>query len=67
MLALGDSVVQGQEEWVCSTLKSYRELSLERSNTVRLLSSGKGIPFVRKDLGGKMSFGLKVMLGDNCY
>ena len=67
MLALGDSVVQGQEEWACSTLKSHRELSLERSNTVRLLSSVKGIPFVRKDLGGKMGRGPKTMLRDNCY
>jgi len=67
MLALGGSVVQGQEERVCSTFKSYRELSLERSNTVRLLSSAKNIPFVRKDLGGKMDFRSIVMLRSNCY
>ena len=59
MLALVGSIVQQQLEQVCSTFKNYLELSLERRNTVRFLSPYFITPFVRKDLGKKISIRLE--------
>lgn len=39
MLALGNHSAQPSKGWACSSHKARHELSLERSNTVRLLST----------------------------